>query len=86
MLKQSGRSLADSERRRRAYIGNNYFPPEVDCLVLPDKTVVSYWWKQPDLLLMHQLNEMVSLEDLDMLSHVDICIGGDHGVGRFRML
>ncbi len=54
--------------------------------VLPDKTVVTYWWKQPDLLLKHQLNDMVNLANLELLSHVDICTGGDHGVGRFRML
>ena len=35
-----GRSLAVSERKRRAYFGNNDFPPEVDRLVLPDKMVV----------------------------------------------
>lgn len=81
-----GKSLVVSERKRRSYFGNNDFPPEVDRIVLPDKTVVSYWWKQPDLLLKHQINDMVSLVDLDQLSHVDICVGGDHGVGRFRML
>jgi hypothetical protein len=29
---------------------------------------------------------MVNLANLELLSHVDICTGGDHGVGRFRML
>lgn len=81
-----GRSLVVSERKRRSYFGNNDFPPEVDRIVLPDKTVVSYWWKQPDLLLKHQMTDMVTLVDLDQLSHVDICVGGDHGAGRFRML
>jgi hypothetical protein len=81
-----GRSVAVSEKKRRAYFGNNDFPPEVGRKVLPDKTVVTYWWKQPDLLLKHQLNDMVNLADLELLSHVDICTGGDHGAGRFRML
>jgi hypothetical protein len=52
-------------------------------MVLPDKTVISYWWKPPDLLLKHQMTDMVTLADLDQLSHVDICVSGDHGVGRF---
>jgi hypothetical protein len=81
-----GRSLVVSEKKRRVFFGNNDFPPQVDREILPDKTVVSYWWKQPDLLLKHQLNQMVNLGDLDGLQHVDICTGGDHGVGRFRML
>jgi hypothetical protein len=78
-----GRSLVVSDRKRCNYFGNNDFPPEVDHVVLPDKTVVSYWWKQTALLLQHQLNEMVSLVDLDELTHVDIWTGGDHSVGRF---
>ncbi len=81
-----GGSLAVSERKRRSYFGNNDFPPEVDHTVLLDKTFVTDWLKKPDLLLKHQLNEMVHLADLELLSHVDICTGGDHGVGRFRML
>ena len=78
-----GRSLVAFERKRRDYFGNNDFPPEVDHVVLPDKTAVSYWRKQLDLLLQHQLNEMVSLADVDKLTHADICTGYDHGVGRF---
>jgi hypothetical protein len=26
-------------------------------VVLPDKSIVSYWWKWPDLLLRHQLDD-----------------------------
>ena len=58
----------------------------VDREVLPDKTIVSYWWKRPDRLLKHQISNMVSPPDLQGLTHVDVCTGGDHGVGRFRML
>jgi transcription-repair coupling factor (superfamily II helicase) len=71
------------EWERQSYFGNNDFPPEVDHIVLPEKTVVCYWWKQLDLLLKHQMTKMETLVDLDQLSHVDICVGGDHGVGRF---
>jgi hypothetical protein len=81
-----GRSLVVSEKKRCVFFGNNDFPPEVDREILPDKMVVSYWWKQPDLLLKHQLNQMVNLADLDGLQHVDISLGGDHRVGRFRVL
>jgi hypothetical protein len=51
-----GRSLVVSEKKRQAFFGNNDFPLQVDHGILPDKTVVSYWRKQPDLLLKHQLN------------------------------
>ena len=78
-----GRSLVVSEKKRRAYFGNNDFPPVVDREVLPDKTIVSYWWKQPDLLLKHQISDMLSAADLQGLQHVDICTGGDHGAVRF---
>jgi hypothetical protein len=81
-----GRSLFASEKKCRAYFGNNDFPPVVDREVLPDKTIVSYWCKRPDRLLKHQISDMVSPPDLQGLTHVDVCTGGDHGVGRFRML
>jgi hypothetical protein len=58
----------------------------VDREVLPDKTIVSYWRKKPDLFLQHQLKQIVNPEDLHGLQRVDICTGGDHGGGRFRML
>lgn len=69
-----GRSLVVSEKKWWVYFGNNDFPPVVDREVLPDKIIVSNWWKQPDLLLKHQISDM------------QICTGGDHGVGRFWML
>jgi len=81
-----GRSVVVSEKKRRAYFGDNDFPPTVDRLVLTDKTIVSFWWKRPDELLQHQINYMLKVEDLDGLLSVDIATGGDHGGGRFRML
>ncbi len=35
---------------------------------------------------MNQINVMVKPEDLEGVKVVDLCIGGDHGAGRFRML
>ena len=81
-----GRSMVVSEKKRRDYFGSNDFPPEVDRETFPDKTIVSYWWKLPELLLKHQINQMVTPTDLNGIQHVDICTGGDHGAGRFRML
>jgi len=40
------------------------FPPTVDKKILPDKTRVLYWYKCPYSLPMHQINEIVSLDDL----------------------
>jgi len=81
-----GRSLVVSEKKRREYFGSNDFPPEVGRETLPEKTVITFWWKSPDLLLMNQINVMVKPEDLEGVKAVDLCIGGDHGAGRFRML
>jgi hypothetical protein len=81
-----GRSLVVSEKKRRAYFGNNDFPPTVSRYELEDKTIVSYWWKRPDELLQHQINDIISLQDIAGLQSVDIVTGGDHGGGRFRML
>jgi hypothetical protein len=81
-----GRSIVVSEKKRRAYFGDNDFPPTVDRLVLADKTIVPFWWKPPDELLQHQINYMLKLEDLDGLVSVDLATGGDHGGGRFRIL
>jgi hypothetical protein len=81
-----GWSLVVSEKKQRKYFGRNHFPPEVGRETLPDKTVITFWWKSPDLLLMNQINVMEKPEDLDGIKEVDLCIGGDHGAGRFRML
>jgi len=81
-----GRSIAVSEKKRRAYFGDNDFPPSVDQIVLADKTIVTFWWKRPDELLQHQINYMFKVQDLELLESVDIATGGDHGGGRFRML
>jgi hypothetical protein len=81
-----GRSLVVSEKKRREYFGSNDFPSEVSRETLSDKTVITYWWKSPDLLLINQINVMVNPDDLVGIRQVDVSIGGDHGAGRFQML
>jgi hypothetical protein len=81
-----GRSLYASEEKCQAYFGNNDLPPVLDHEVLPDITFVSYWWKQPNKLLKHQISDMISPPDLEGLTHVDVCTGGDHEVSRFQLL
>ncbi len=53
--------------------------------VLEDKTIIPYWYKQPDLYLQKQLKSMIDLSLLPNLIKVDIIVGGDHGSGKFRM-
>jgi len=81
-----GKSFFESEHKHRAYFGNNDFPPTVKKMELEDKTWVYFWYKQPDLLLQHQIKEIISATDLEGIIGVDIACGGDHGGGRFRML
>jgi hypothetical protein len=78
-----GRSLVVLEKQQHEYFGSNDFPPEVGRETLPDKNVITFWWKSPDLLLMNQINVMVKPEDLEGIKVVDLCIGGDHGAVRF---
>ncbi len=81
-----GRSMFASEKKRRAYFGNNDFPPNIDKHMLPDKTIIHYWWKSPDKLLQNQLSQIVTCSDLEGINSVDLVTGGDHGGGKLRML
>ncbi len=78
-----GKGLAVSEKKRRAYFGNNDFPLMVSQYELEDKTIVSHWWKRPDELLQQKINDTISLQELKGLQSVDIVTGSDHGGGRF---
>jgi hypothetical protein len=81
-----GRSFFESEHKRREAFAGKDFPPTVNTLELSDKSMVEYWYKLPHELIKHQVNIMVKcLSDLDGLIRVDICVGGDHGGGKFRM-
>jgi hypothetical protein len=81
-----GRSLVVLEKKRWAYVGNNDFPPALGRYELEDKTIINYWWKRPDELLQHQINDIIDPKELEGLQGLDIVTGGDHGGGRFRML
>jgi hypothetical protein len=64
------------------FAGNN-FKLVVDGKVLPDKTIIDYWYKEPHKMLPHQVNNIISKAQMDGLIHVDISVGGDHGGGNF---
>jgi hypothetical protein len=52
-------------------------------MILPDKTTIHYWYKKPVNLIKHQLERILSAEQLDALKTVNFTIGGDHGGGKF---
>jgi hypothetical protein len=79
-----GRSLFASELEQRKYFSDIDFSPMVKTKVLEDKTIIPYWYKQPDLYLQKQLKSMIDLSLLPNLMKVDIIIGGDHSSGKFR--
>jgi hypothetical protein len=39
-------------------------------MILPDKTTIHYWYKKPDELIKHQLERIISAEQLDGLKRV----------------
>jgi hypothetical protein len=41
----------ESEHKRHAYFSGNKFPPVVDRLILEDKTIIDFWFKEPDKML-----------------------------------
>jgi hypothetical protein len=54
-------------------------------MVLQDKTIIDYWFKEPDVMLRHQINNIIKRDQLQHVSRVDLSVGGDHGGGKFRM-
>ncbi len=54
-------------------------------MILPDKTVINYWYKEPHKMLQQQISQIIKTEELIGLRHVDISVGGDHGGGKFQM-
>jgi len=81
-----GYSYFASELKRRSYFEASDYPPTVDKEVLPDKTVIPFWYKEPHLLLQSQISMIIRPEDLAGLQKVDIAVGGDSGGGFFRMM
>jgi hypothetical protein len=66
----------------REYFAGQDFPPVADRKVLEDKSTVHYWYKQPDLLIKHQLGRIISPDQLDGLKRLDLTIERDHCSGR----
>jgi hypothetical protein len=52
---------------------------------LEDRTIIDYWFKEPDKLISNQVDVMVKESQLEGLKRVNFCVGGDHGGGKFRM-
>jgi hypothetical protein len=47
---------------------------------------IFYWWKPPDDMLLHEINNMINANNIHKLASVDFSTGGDHGKGRFRQM
>jgi hypothetical protein len=54
-------------------------------LELEDRTIIDYWYKEPDKLISNRIDVMVKESQLEGVKHVDLFVGGDHGGGKFRM-
>ena len=54
-------------------------------LQLDDRTIIDFWYKEPGKLISHQMDVMVNESQLEGLKRVDLCVGGDHGGGKFRI-
>ena len=80
-----GKNHFESEHKRRSFFSGKDFPTTVDKLELADKTVIDFWFKEPDKLIENQINVMITESQLEGLKRVDLCVGGDHGGGKFRM-
>jgi len=80
-----GKGRFESEHKRRAFFAGNEYPPVVDKITLPDKTIIDFWYKEPDKMLQHQINNIIKKQQLSQLTHIDLSVGGDHGGGKFRM-
>jgi hypothetical protein len=59
-----GKGFFESEKKCREYFAGQDFPPVIDRKVLEDKSTVHYWYKQPDLLIKHQLGKIISPDQL----------------------
>jgi hypothetical protein len=78
-----GNGKFESEHKQRAFFAGNDFPPIVDRIILPDKTIIDNWYKEPPKMLQQQINHIIKRDQVVGLRHVDISVGGDHGVGKF---
>jgi hypothetical protein len=67
-----GKGKFESEHKRRAYFAGNEFPPVVDRLILEDKTIIDFLFKEPDKMLQQQINNIITREQLQSLTRVAI--------------
>jgi len=79
------RSFFELEHKRRAFLPELNFAPVVDRMVLEDKTVIDYWFKEPDVFLKHHINNIIRRDELQRVTSIDVTVGGDHGGRKFRM-
>jgi len=80
-----GRSFFKSEHKRHAFFAGTELAPVVDQMVLEDKTVIDYWFNEPDVMLKNQIKNIIRRDKLQCVTSVDVTVGGDHGGRKFRM-
>ncbi len=80
-----GKSLFASKSEHRTYFAGSDFPPTVSSIVLPDKTIIPFWYKHPDAYLQNSCKQMINDSLLEDVTRLDVVIGGDHGGGKFHM-
>jgi len=62
-----GRSFFESEHKWHSFFAGTEFAPVVDRMVLADKTIIDFWFKEPDVMLKHQINSIIKQEELQRL-------------------
>ena len=70
--------------RSTFFEGTVYFP-KCNKIQLDNKADVFFWYKEVDKLLEHQVQHIVSSQDMADVVLIDLVVGGDHGIGKFRM-
>ncbi len=67
------------------FFAGTEFPPVIDKMVLQDKTIIDFWFKEPDVMLKHQINNVIKQDQIQHVSCFDLLVGGDHSGRKFRM-
>jgi hypothetical protein len=66
-------------------LGQGYFKPITDHYFDPNKKKDEYWYTPVDELLAHEVDEMLSVQQIETIQKVDVVVGADHGRSEFRM-
>jgi hypothetical protein len=66
--------------------GDTALMPNIGVYTDENKKHIFYWWKPPDDLLNHEINNLLNEDNVSKLVSVDFSTGGDHGKGRFRQI